>query len=201
VASELIQGLHALANRVVRQLNLHFGFTSDKSIEWYQYTLDLDGERDWTRGTERQGSIRITQESHFICTAVSAGMKLIQVDSSTLGRVGQVVMWPQAPGNNTYFQPELASGSFQYIITDGSSDRQKQNDWTEAHVGLGPGAMPTKLPRPMVLRANSNIQVRVRPNFGSQFSSQDEGEQVRISFVFHGYKLYKLEALDATARR
>jgi len=198
--SDVVAGLHSLGDRIVRQLNLHLGFTPDKSIEWYQYVIDLDSQLDFQRGDEIQGSIRITQESHFICTAVSAGVKLIAIDSATVGVVGQVVMWPQFAGANDYFQPEISSGSFQYLITDGSTDRQKQNTWAEAHASIGAGCFPTKLPRPMVLRANSNIQVRVRPNFSSQ-STEGDGEQIRISFCFHGYKLYKLEMLDLTRRR
>ena len=192
----LLAKLDEMLNVVLQALNLHLGYMVDKSQEFYQYAIDLDAPAGHAAGAQLNGAIRITQESQFICTQIAGQMRVLVADGTPNSAVGQIATTP-VPANNLYGVPAIGPGSWRYLITDGSSDRQKSNQFVEAYAGIGFGCTPLTLKRPMVFRNNSAIRVQIE----TTFAALDSTQQWRYTMVFTGFKVYDEEALNLTRGR
>lgn len=196
VVMAIVRKFDEMIGAILQSINLHLGYMVDKSQEFYQYAADLDASAGHAAGAQLNGTVRITQESQFICTHLSGMMRVLVADTTPNSVVGQIATTP-VPTNNLYGVPDCGPGSWRYLLTDGSSDRQKSNQFIEAHAGIGTGGNPLALKKPMVLRNNSAIRVQIEPTFAAADSTQ----QWRFTMVFTGFKVYDQEALDLTRAR
>lgn len=183
--AELLQALLQRFDALVRVVNQNMGFQATKYVSWFQYSIHHDFAANWQAGAEQASAVNISAEAFFVVTAVSGAMVLLEGDD-TNSIQGEVITTPVI-GTPLYAHPDELSGSFLYELTDGSSDRKKQDQLTEAAAGLGTANHPTELPRAWILRPNANVSSRVRPNF----AARDELDELRIAIVLHGFKVFR----------
>lgn len=217
-----------LSLRIAQRTQAIFGFVIDNRMETYQYAVSVPipatQALTYARGVANTGTIEITAESDFICTHFTGVEEMLLADTGTsqtfgvvanqvAAAVGMIVTTPRRQLNYTagasgatagpmtdYNVPQLGPGAWDYLITDGSTDRQMSNQAIHAHAGIGVGMFPWSLPKPRLFKRNSNLRIAFTLRHGNVGLGQTLSEQMNVQFVAHGYKVYDRSALNLTER-
>lgn len=188
-----------------------FGFVIDNRMETYQYVVETPIPATqalaYARGVSNTGVIEITAEADFIATYFTGLEEVLLADTgngNNVSRVGAILVSPTTnlafTTASTFAPPTNGPGAWDYVITDGSTDRQMSNAAVHAYAGIGIGCFPWHLPKPRLFKRNSNIRFTFRLRHPAVGGGATLSEQVNIIFQAHGYKVYDRSALDLTSR-
>lgn len=189
----VIQAFDRLAFQIIEALHRLFGFQYSKNNEFYIYQDDVDTTTQATAGALYTSSVRMTQESDFVCTRVNCFARRFHEDTPTnAGHGGIIGMSAQTPAAG-----DAPDAPFLIQLTDGSTDRILMNTPVDAALAFGTwGSLPGIWPKPRLFARNSNI--------GIQYTLQKSIPEYfywTLYCQFIGWKIFDLDAQNLTSRR
>lgn len=150
-----INGLALRANQFVQDF---FGLVFTENFEHFIYHVRIpsaSADANTPAGTTLQAGLRISSESHFICTAIQVGARIGSAHGTAADR-GRVVTGPAVGPTSG----DLPDAPFLLQITDGGSDRLIHNEPVDAGLAYSTaGRSQIPLARPRKFQANSNITI------------------------------------------
>ncbi len=189
---KIIEIVDRLAAAIIHSLHQLFGFSYTRNTEHFVYQLSLDTGTSFTATTSMTGSVRISQESDFVCTRVNCTARYTANNTAALigGQPTNVSINPTSG--------DVRDIPFTLEITDGSTDRQLQNEPVDAFGAFGNhGGLPGIWSKPRLFSRNANVSVKAN----CLRAAVNAADNLRLRILFIGWKIYDASSLDLTSRR